>query len=361
MPTLAGRSLFTIGNRAYVWEDLVAAGCLWGDWAALEARVRDGLICLARLDDLDDDDEDVLSEEEVETAAAEFRYARDLVAADDLEAWLEQRGLTIDRWLDFIRCSLLLARWADDLEEIREEYEADDDEVTEAMVCEAVCSGVAGCLVERLAGRAAIHARATEESAAAGGAADDGAAAAALAAAVPEDQLERCLPELPPQDRRERVTAVARLEAAWRRFAAQLAPPDALRGLIASRRLEWVRVATVSVVAPDEDVAKEIVLCVKEDRRPIHEVAAEAGLSAEATELWLEDVEEALRDALIGAQAGEVLGPLAWKEGHLVLTVGDKRMPSDDDVAVRARAEHALLARTVEHEMANRVTWHGTL
>jgi hypothetical protein len=120
-------------------------------------------------------------------------------------------------------------------------------------------------------------------------------------------------------------------------------------------------VATVSVVAPDEDVAKEIVLCVKEDRRPIDEVAAEAGLSAEATELWLEDVEEALRDALIGAQAGEVLGPLAWKEGHLVLTVGDKRMPSDDDVAVQARAEHTLLARTVEHEMANRVTWHGTL
>jgi len=360
MPTLAGRSLFTIGNRSYVWEDLVAAGCLWGDWAALEARVRDGLICLARLDDMDDDDEDALSEEDVETAAAEFRYARDLVAADDLERWLEQRGLTIDGWLDFIRCSLLLARWADDLEEIREEYEADDDEVTEAMVCEAVCSGVAGRLVERLADRATIHARATQEAASTVGGADDWPAAA-LAAAVPDDQLERFLPELSPQARRERVTAVASLEAAWRRFAALVAPPDALRGLIASRRLEWVRVATVSVVAPDEDVAKEIVLCVKEDGRPIDEVAAEAGLSAEATELWLEDVEEALRDALIGAQAGEVLGPLAWKEGHLVLTVGDKRMPSDDDAAVRARAEHALLARTVEREMANRVTWHGTL
>jgi hypothetical protein len=360
MPTLAGRSLFTISNRSYVWEDLVAAGCLWGDWAALEARVRDGLICLARLDDMDDDDEDALSEEDVETAAAEFRYARDLVAADDLEGWLEQRGLTIDGWLDFIRRSLLLARWADDLEEIREEYEADDDEVTEAMVCEAVCSGVAGQLVERLAGRATIHARATEEAASTAGAADDGTAAA-LAAAVPDDQLERFLPGLSPQARRERVTAVASLEAAWRRFAALVAPPDALRGLIASRRLEWVRVATVSVVAPDEDVAREIVLCVKEDGRPIDEVAAEAGLSAEATELWLEDVEEALRDALIGAQAGEVLGPLAWKEGHLVLTVGDKRMPSDDDAAVRARAEHALLARTVEREMANRVTWHGTL
>ena len=33
------------------------------------------------------------------------------------------------------------------------------------------------------------------------------------------------------------------------------------------------------------------------------------------------------------------------KRGNLVLTVGDKRLPSDDDAAVRARAEHALLAR----------------
>src|SRR4029453_10076736 len=159
MPTLAGRSLFTIGNRSYVWEDLVAAGCLWGDWATLEERVRDGLICLARLDDLDDDDEDGLSEDEVDTAAAEFRYARDLVAADDLEAWLEQRGLAIDGWLDFIRRSLLLERWAEDLDEIREEYEADDDEVSETMVCEAVCGGGAGRLVERPAGRRSTRAR----------------------------------------------------------------------------------------------------------------------------------------------------------------------------------------------------------
>ena len=361
MPTLAGRSLFTIGNRSYVWEDLVAAGCLWGDWATLEERVRDGLICLARLDDLDEDDEDALSEEDVETAAAEFRYARDLVAADDLEAWLEQRGLTIDSWLDFVRRSLLLERWAEDLDEIREEYEADDDEVAETMVCEAVCGGVARRLAERLAGRAAIHARAIEEAASSGVAADDGAAASLAAAAVPDDQLKRFLPELAAKARRERVAAVASLEAAWRQFAELVAPLDALRGLIASRRLDWVRIATVSVVAPDEDVAKEIALCVKEDRRPIEEVAEEVGLSADSSEMWLEDVDEALRDALIGAQPGDVLGPLAWKEGHLVLTVGDKRLPSDDDAEVRARAEHVLLARTVEREVANRVTWHGTL
>ena len=38
-----------------------------------------------------------------------------------------------------------------------------------------------------------------------------------------------------------------------------------------------------------------------------------------------------------------------------------KQLPAEDDPAVRARAEHALLARTVDREVANRVTWHATL
>ena len=55
MPVLAGQRIFTVAGTSYAWEDLVLAGCLWGDWPALEARVRDGLACLARLDELDED------------------------------------------------------------------------------------------------------------------------------------------------------------------------------------------------------------------------------------------------------------------------------------------------------------------
>ena len=107
MQTLSGQRVFTVGQTSYVWEDVILAGLLWGDWTALEERVRSGLACLARLDDLDDDDDDALDEADVETAAAEFRYARDLVAAADLETWLERRGLSVEAWLDFIRRGLL--------------------------------------------------------------------------------------------------------------------------------------------------------------------------------------------------------------------------------------------------------------
>ena len=54
MPVLAGQRIFTVAGTSYAWEDLVLAGCLWGDWPALEARARDGLACLARLDELDE-------------------------------------------------------------------------------------------------------------------------------------------------------------------------------------------------------------------------------------------------------------------------------------------------------------------
>jgi len=356
MPTLSGQRVFTVGQTSYVWEDVVLAGLLWGDWMALEERVRSGLACLARLDDLDEDDDDALDEADVETAAAEFRYARDLVAAADLEAWLERRGLSVEAWLDFIRRGLLIERWADDLEEIGEEYELDDDEVAAAVVCDALCGGLATDLAARLAARAAIHARGSEDANTTALDRDAGELPT-----VPDDVLERSLPDLPRPACRERLRALAGLEGGWRQFTERVATPEALRALIASRRLDWVRVVMQGVLAADEDVAREIASCVRVDRRPIDEVAEEAGQRAETLEWWLDEVEGPLRDALAGARAGDVVGPLPFKDHQLVFVVDAKRLPAEDDPAVKARAEQALLARTVDREVANRVTWHGTL
>ena len=357
MATLSGCRIFTVDRTAYVWEDIVLAGHLWGEWPALEQRVRDGLACLARLDDLDEGDADGLDEADVDAAATEFRYARDLVAAADLEAWLERRGLTLEAWLDFIRRSLLRERWAHDLDGIRDEYELDEDEVAEAVTCEAVCSGLAGRLAERLAARAAVFVHVRDKP----GAVADGIEGDEPTPPVGEDLLDRALPSLSTESRHQRLEILGRLEAAWRRFSDRMAPSDALRGLIAARRLDWMRLSVQTVVTSDDELAREVALCMREDRRPLEEVAAEAGLRAETAEWWLEDVEPGVRDTLAGAVPGDIVGPLTSKQGLLVLMIVDKRLPSEDDPVVRARAEQALLARTVDHEVANRVTWHATL
>ena len=358
MATLDGARIFSVAGTEYVWDDIVLAAHLWGEWKPVEQRVRDGLACLARLDDLDDDGEEALDEDEVDAEATDFRYARDLVAAADLETWLDARGITVDAWLDFIRGTMLVSRWADELDEIRDAYELDADEVADAMRCDIICSGLARALAERLAARAAIHARLLDESAVPGVDADAVATAATLAC---DDALGRALPALSPDRRRARLRSLSEVERAWQHFAARLAPPEALRKTLTAHQLDWIRFTVQTVTAANDELAREIALCVREDGRPIADVASDAGLSCETAVWWLDDVDPAVHDALVVAQPGDVVGPVSAKSGHLVLTVSDKRLPSDADPAVRVRAERALLGRTVEHEVANRVTWHRTL
>jgi len=133
-----------------------------GDWTALEQRVRDGLACLARLDD---DDDDALDEAEVEAAACDFRYARDLVAAPtSRRGWSAVESRSTRGSTSFgAQCSSGAGRT--NLDEIRAAYELDEDEVAEAVLCEAICGGMAVSLAERLAARAAVYARMRDEAA----------------------------------------------------------------------------------------------------------------------------------------------------------------------------------------------------
>ena len=358
MLALAGQRIFTVGGVTYAWEDVVLAGRLWGDWSRLEERVRAGLACAARLEDLDEADDEVPDAAEVEAAADEFRYARDLVSAEDMEAWLEQRGLTSEVWLDSIERALLLRRWAGRLDTIVGEYDVAPAAIEAAIGADAICAGVAADLAARLAARAAVHARVV---AAAG---TDGVSAAeidALLGATAPARLEQGLPGLSPSACRARLEKVARLDIAWRRFAAAEASPEAVRSLIGAHGLEWIRVTARVVTAPDGDVASEIALCVREDGGDLTATAKEAGLSALDVRWYLDDVDAVLRERLIGARPGELLGPIPCDGAFALISVVDKQLPAAGDPEVQTRAERALLARTVDREVGSRVAWHVAL
>jgi hypothetical protein len=358
MQMLAGRLLFTVGGRAYGWEDVVLAGHLWDRWATLERRVRGGLACLARLDDLEDD-EPGLDDEDVDAAAAEFRYARDLVAAEDMEAWLTDRGLTTDDWLDWIRRSLLLQQWADDVAEIEEEYELDEDEVAEALISEALCGGHAAEMSSALAARAAVYARIVAERGDAGDGVTDEEVATILRS-VPATDFER-LCGLSADAARQRLAGLARIEAVWRTFVGLAASPKAVDAMIAGRSLDWMRLIVRAVSVADRDIASEIALCVREDGRDLADVAGNAGATVAEAEWYVEDVDPSFRDLLVGAKPGELVGPVAVADGFALISVVGKESPSTNDTAVRSRAERVLLSRTVDREVEGRVTWHRAL
>ena len=131
---LAGRSLFTVAGRTYAWEDVLLAAELRGELGELERQASQGLACLRRLEAQPDRQRsETLPAETLRAAATVFRYEHNLLAAEELEAWLDARGLSIADWNGYLRRLVLRERWADELEQIESEFAVGDDEVEAAL------------------------------------------------------------------------------------------------------------------------------------------------------------------------------------------------------------------------------------
>ena len=71
--------------------------------------------------------------EALRAAATAFRHEHNLLAADELEAWLAARGLAVADWNAYLRRLLLRERWAEELERIESEFAVGDEEVEAAL------------------------------------------------------------------------------------------------------------------------------------------------------------------------------------------------------------------------------------
>ena len=90
---LADEPFFSVGAIRYLGAHVVAAGRHWGDWTRLETEVGDGLACVARAEDTGEN----LDDRELDAAAMDFRYARDLVSQEEMESWLAAWSLSVER------------------------------------------------------------------------------------------------------------------------------------------------------------------------------------------------------------------------------------------------------------------------
>jgi hypothetical protein len=316
---LAGRSLFTVAGRTYAWEDVLLAAELRGELGALERQTRQGLACLARLAA----EAGEAPTEAVRAAATEFRYDRNLLAAEELEAWLEDRGLTVSDWNGYLRRLVLRERWEDELERIEAEFPVGDEEVEAALRAEAVCTGLLRRAAERLAEDAAL--------------------------ADADDALE---------DESDRAKSIAALAQAADAVRARVPSPSEVEREVAAHALDWIRIEAETLELADAEAAREAALCVRVDGRPLTDVADDCGVPASPVVLYLGDAEPELQAALASATPGELIGPVPRGTGHMLLQLRSKAEPSPDDPELGRRAAAVLAARSVDRELRDRVVWH---
>jgi hypothetical protein len=312
--------VFNVDGRTFAWREITAAARLDDSWRELEQTTRLGLACRKRLAAAGEQP----AAHVVAEAVRRFRYARDLLAADELLAWLEHWQLTSVDWHEYVVRMLLRERWMGELADTASRFSVGHDEVTGALWAEAACSGFLTRAAERVAGDAALAAAAGE---AIGGAWEQPALLARIGA----------------------VAARARVEALTE---------EAIAREVDVHRLEWLRIDGEILTVPSEDAAREAALCIRMDQRSLADVGAACGARPNPLSTYLADADAALSPALVAAREGDLIGPVARDGAFALLLVEQKTPPSVFDGTVRQRATERIIARAVHRAMSEHVEWH---
>ncbi|NOT63610.1 MAG: hypothetical protein HOP19_25645 [Acidobacteria bacterium] len=313
--------MFTVNETAFGWEEISAAAEAWGEWQPFVESVRQALACL----DYAAAHRQSLPAHEFKAALTAFRYAHNLISAEDAQVWLRRWELTTEAWMNCMRGQLWRAHWSGKLKDIVAAHPISDETLAAALRSYALCADQLNGWACKLAGRAAVAAQ-----------------------LGPFDADVTSPHEL-----------LIRIEAAFAAQRAAALTAQRVQASIADHRLDWVRFDCHSLWFADEAVAREAAWCITEDGCTLDQVADSAHRTAQAQRFYLDELDPALRPFFLAARAGDLLGPLKMATGFPLYAIAAKQMPTADDPLIRQRGEQMLLTQLMAQAVNERVTWLG--
>ena len=337
-------SVFTVGDTDYQWIDVALAAMARGDWPAFERRLEEGLACAEQAER----EGTAPSADDLESAANDFRYERELIAAAEINAWLERFELSVDDWMSYLARELLRGRYLTSLDELIDRHPPSRSQLESAAYVEGICSGLFDEFDAALAARAALAATVEHD------------------VTMPEDRFdavaeriaranERWLSARTPEDTLARLARVLSIESRYHEVTAAMASPASLADVVQTHRLDWQQIELDTVSFATDHAAREALLCITIDRLSLHDVAALSRLAAERRTWFQDEIDADLRDRLIAVEPGGVLGPIVVN-GHFDVTAVVRRtVPSLTDPRVAERAREVVVDAAVRRAVQDRV------
>lgn len=287
---------FSVGDTPVTVGDVLRAEHARGALQPVEELLAWKAACLAEADRLSLG----VDEDAVDERSTAFRYERDLVAAEEIEAWLEARGLTPDEFQDHFADGQLFSALRDQVAA----PEGDTKTDWTALAAELHFSGA-------FPGHAVQHSRRLLVWAASG------------ATGEPDP---------------------AELESAYQAACTALLTPAALAQELAGARLPLTLIDYESAEFDSVDAAREALLCIRDDGMALDEVTRESGFPHSRQESLAEDVPEDQREPLLWAPLGALQGPTAFGGVFRLWRVFARTEPRLTDPEVRRRVEARVLA-----------------
>lgn len=286
-----------------------------------------------------------------------WRQDRDLIAAEELERWLEHHELEVDDIAGYLENRLLHRRLG---RRRGMDFAATlgDADLLGISAKEALLSGRLSRLVEDFALRACAPDPALG---------DDTRMEAArrwmlAEAGFPVEETYYDAVEIfGVQPARARW--LLDRELAYRMHEQDVLTQEALRQGLAELRDELRQYEISTATFRDEDVAREAACCVKEDRDSFSHAAARAGESATSATWFHGELADApFGDRMGSAREREVVGPLVLPDGRASLgQLRSSRDPDLGDQAVLERVEKRLVERSLRRALQQRVLFPPSL
>jgi hypothetical protein len=326
----------TCGQQEYTARDVIDAAIFRGEFEDKWQKFLRHVAAEERADELELE----LDELAISAAAEEFRYQHDLITAEETEAWLANRGLTLDDFSDYFARQYFTDAVPEGFcpEEIG--YNSADPELRNLFVAGLILSGELEEMNTKLTWRLAARCAGTEMT-------PDVVAAEERSFfernSLTRGQLGKWLEKLGRDEKWFNEMLI--LEATYRRCRDRLLVPHARQRELAALRMLLTRLETEMIEFESRDAAQEALFCVREDGMSMEEVAAEGRYPYRRVDFVLEDIATEAQQRFLSASAGDLLGPVARAEGFELCRIISKIEPQADDPTVKSRIDRRLLDR----------------
>src|SRR5437870_6108356 len=279
-----------------------------------------------RGDELDLD----LDESTISSAAEAFRYEHDLITAEETEAWLANRALSLDDFTDYFTRHYCASAITEKVLPENIEYISASSELRQVFTAEAVLSGELDRMTTELMWR--LAARCAEKEV------DSKALAAEERSFLDRNKIEPA--QLPNWLERlgrdlEWFNEMVAMEAVYRRRCDALLVPQARQRELVMLRLPLTRFETEVIELESHDAAQEALFCVREDGMSMEEVALEGRYPYRHVGFLLEDIPADGQQRFLSVSAGDILEPVARGDGFELCRIVKKIEPQPDDPSVK--------------------------
>jgi hypothetical protein len=324
------------GKHGYPARDAIDAAIFRGELNVKWKEFLEAFEAEKRSDELDLD----LDEAAISSAAEAFRYEYDLITAEETEAWLANRALTLDDFTDYFTRRCCANAFYEDIAPVEVEYQSASPELRELFLAELILSGELDRLTTALMWRLAAH-RAEKD-------------VHPDAIAVAEQKFfDRN--EIEPAQLAEWVERLGRdsewlnrmlvIDAAYRTRRDRLLVPQTRQHELAALRLSLTRFETEIIELESSDAAKEALLCVREDGMSMEKVAIEGRYPHRRVDFVLEDISLEAQQKFLCVSPGQVLKPIERGDGFELCRIVEKIEPRLDDPRVKSRIDQRILDR----------------